>query len=154
MACKQTKQRDLIPKQEKSELEFQLKCYCGYINGRIKQLDIPEETNEYFMMQTGIRHKSKQEVWASNTETHNVFPVVPLIFRDKELGLMNRLLGGMKPEIKRYVLLAYGLNEEDRPRKDKEIMDRMGFNSRTTYWRRKQEWLYHIYRIFKREKLL
>lgn len=154
MGCRQAKPRSLINRQEKSELEFLLKCYCGYISGRIKQLDIPEETTEYRLMETGVRHKSKADIWASNRETHNVFPVVPLLFRDKEMGLINRLMGGVKHEIRQFVLLAYGLDNEDRPRMDKQVMLSMNYTSRSTWNRRKNEWLYTLFRIFKREKLI
>jgi hypothetical protein len=153
MGVRKIKDKGLIPRKEKQELERLLALFCIYHNGRLKELSIREDTPEALLYETGVRHKSKSNAWASNKETKNVFPVVPLLFRDKEMAKINRLIGSIDKKLFKYIMLAYG-REQDERLKDYEIMEILEYTDRSKWWRHKTQWMYRLYRLFQRERLL
>lgn len=143
------------------DAEYLLKAFFDYMYdqdiGRISALDVPRETIEARLMETGVAHKKKSDVWASNKETRVYQPTTPIFHRSKEIKQLNNLLAGFPPRIQSYCrnrFKSFMVGEKDRYLKINEIQFRMKYTSRTTFYEHRKKWEKYIVKKLRESGLI
>lgn len=144
------------------DAEYLLKAFFDYMYdpdlGRVSVLDVPRETIEARLMETGVAHKKKGDVWASNKETKVYQSTTPIFYRSREIKKLNNLFASFPNPVKEYCRNRYKAfmvaDNKQRYLKIKEIQFRMKYTSRTTFYEHRKKWEKYIVNKLKESGLI